>query len=109
MNTIQIIIYKTSANKEPYSIWEAKLDIMTRAVINNRLDRMSLGNFGDAKLLKSTGGIWELRINWGPGYRIYFGKSAKTIVVLLIGGDKKSQESDIQKAQSYWLDYKEQK
>lgn len=77
-------------------------------MIKSRINRIRLGNFGDAKMLKGTGGIWELRIDWGPGYRIYFGKAEKMIVMLLTGGDKKSQTRDIEKAKRYWLDYKEQ-
>jgi putative addiction module killer protein len=107
MSFIKIIIYSTDSGKEPYSEWEDDLDLMTQAIIKNRLDRIRIGNFGDAKILKGMGGIWELRINYGPGYRIYFGKQGTTIVVLLTGGDKKSQKKDIAKAVKYWLDYKE--
>jgi putative addiction module killer protein len=56
--------------------------------------------------MKGTDGVWELRIQHGPGYRIYFGKVGIKVVVLLIGGDKGSQERDIAKANRYWLDYK---
>ncbi len=108
MSLIKIIIYKTSSNREPYSDWENQLDTITLAAIKSRLNRMRLGNFGDAKPLKGTSGLWELRLDIGPGYRIYFGKHERTIVVLLKGGHKKSQTSDIKKAQRFWLDYKEQ-
>ncbi|MCL4229165.1 type II toxin-antitoxin system RelE/ParE family toxin [Candidatus Dependentiae bacterium] len=108
MTTIKIIIYKTSTNKEPYADWENQLDIKMLAVIKSRLNRIKLGNFGDAKKLKGTNGLWELWFDIGPGYRVYFGKHERTLVVLLMGGDKKSQTSDIKKAQRYWLDYKEQ-
>lgn len=70
---------------------------------------MILGNYGDCKILKGTSGIYELRIDCGPGYRIYFGKDSNTIVVLLVGGDKKNQDKDIEKVKKYWLDYKESK
>jgi putative addiction module killer protein len=66
-----------------------------------------LGNFGDCKLIKGGEGVSELRIDYGPGYRIYFGKDKATIVALLIGGNKGSQTRDIAKAKRYWLDYKE--
>lgn len=66
-----------------------------------------MGNFGDAKMIKGGEGIWELRIDYGPGYRVYFGKQGATIVILLTGGDKKSQNRDIAKAKRYWLDYKD--
>ena len=106
MNLIKIIIYSTKVNKEPFSDWEDDLDTMTQAIIKSRLERVRLGNFGDAKILKGTGGIWELRIDYGSGYRIYFGKQGTTI---LVGGDKRSQNRDIAKAKRYWLDYKESK
>lgn len=107
MSLIKISIYSTSTGKEPFSKWEDGLDKMMQAIVKNRLDRIRLGNFGDAKMIKDGGGIWELRIDIGPGYRIYFGKKGTTIVILLNGGDKKSQERDIEKAKRYWLDYKD--
>jgi putative addiction module killer protein len=107
MNLIKIIIYSTSTHKEPYSDWEDKLDKRTQTIVRNRLGRMSLGNFGDAKIIKGGGSVWELRIDHGPGYRIYFGKKESTIIILLMGGDKQSQSRDIAKAKRYWLEYKE--
>lgn len=109
MNLIKIIIYATYTGKEPYSTWESQLDIKTMAIAKNRLDRIRLGNFGDAKIIKGSDGVWELRINHGPGYRIYFGKIGTTVVVLLTGGDKGSQDRNIAKAKQYWADYKESK
>lgn len=107
MSTIKIIIYATDTKREPYSDWEDNLDKMTQAIIKNRLDRVRIGNFGDAKRIESGNGIWELRIDYGPGYRIYFGKKGTTIVILLTGGSKRSQNRDIQKAKQYWLECKE--
>ncbi len=106
MSLIKTIIYKASTGKEPFIEWLLDLDKTTRATITSRLKRISLGNFGDCKLLKQASGVWELRIDCDSGYRIYFGKEDSAIVVLLIGGDKRSQERDIAKAQRYWLDYK---
>ncbi len=107
MSLLKIFIYSTSTGKEPYANWEDSLDTMTRAVVKNRLERIKLGNFGDAKMIKDGEGIWELRIDYGPGYRIYFGKKWTTIIVLLTGGDKRSQSRDIAKAKRYWLECKE--
>lgn len=104
MNLIKIVIYSTCTGREPYSDWEEGLDIITRAIVKNRLDRIRLGNFGDAKMIKSGAGIWELRLDHGPGYRIYFGKQKTTLIILLAGGDKKSQSRDIAGAKRYWLD-----
>lgn len=106
MSSIKTVVYTTSTGKEPFIQWLIDLDETTRAIIVTRLKRIRLGNFGDCKLLKSASGVWELRVDYGSGYRIYFGKQGNTIVVLLVGGDKKSQERDITKAQKYWLDYK---
>ena len=107
MRIIKIIIYATESGSEPYSEWQDKLDTETRSIVLNRLKRVRVGNFGDAKRIVDGEGIWELKINYGPGYRIYFGKKGTTIVLLLIGGDKKSQTRDIAKAKQYWLDDKE--
>ena len=68
---------------------------------------MRLGNLGDTKLIKNGNGIFELRIDFGSGYRIYFGKYNNSIIILLLGGDKKSQTRDIEKAKNQWLDCKD--
>jgi putative addiction module killer protein len=86
-----------------------KLERTTRSVVAIRLERILTGNFGDCKMLKGRPSIWELRIDYGPGYRIYFSKEDQTVIILLIGGDKKTQEKDITKAQRYLLDYKGRK
>ena len=104
---IEIVIYATDTDKEPFSNWQDKLDKKIKAIVMKRLDRIRLGNFGDSKRIQSGSGIWELRIDHGPGYRIYFGKEGSTIVILLTGGSKKSQTKDIAKAKQYWLNYKE--
>ena len=68
-----------------------------------RLDRIKLGNLGDYRSVAQ--GVFELRIDYGPGYRVYFGQVGLTIVLLLCGGDKSTQQQDIGKAQEYWRDY----
>lgn len=107
MSLIKIIIYSTDTGKEPYSDWEDGFDKKTNSIVKNRLDRLKLGNFGDVKPIKGAEGLWEIRIDYGPGYRIYFGKKGATIVLLLTGGEKKSQDRDIAKAKRYWLEGKE--
>lgn len=109
MNMIQIFIFATQSGKKPFLDWQTKLDTKTRAIIKTRLDRITLGNFGDCKIIKNGSGIWEFRIDYGPGYRIYFGKKGTHIIILLVGGDKKSQTHDIEKAKKYWGEYKELK
>jgi putative addiction module killer protein len=84
---------------ETFRAWLTGLqDVAGRAVIARRLSRIEAGNFGDAKAL--SGGVSELRINFGPGYRVYFTKRGKTVVLLLVGGDKGSQARDIAKAKA---------
>ena len=69
-----------------------------------RLERLAVGNFGDARYLR--GGMGELRIDWGAGYRVYFGRDGATVIVLLCGGDKRAQDEDIKNAKSYFNDFK---
>ena len=69
-----------------------------------RLDRVSLGNFGDCRSVGE--GVQELRIDYGPGYRVYFGQLGSTIVLLLCGGDKSTQAKDINLAHYYWSEYR---
>ena len=78
-----------------------------RAIVYKRITRIEAANFGDAKTIKGSRGIYELRIHHSPGYRIYFGKKGNLVVVLLCGGDKSKQSQDIARAQQYWKDYKE--
>ena len=73
--------------------------------IRARLDRVELGNFGTAKPLGD--GVCELKIDHGPGYRIYYAMNGKTVVLLLIGGDKSTQQKDIETAKAYWKRQKE--
>jgi len=96
--------YVTSTGKNPFRKWLLNLrDIHARARIRVRLNRIRSGNFGD---VKSVGdGISELRIPHGPGYRVYFAKEGNIIVLLLCGGDKSSQATDIKTAKEYWADY----
>jgi len=82
---------------ETFRKWRTELkDQRARALIASRLDRLAYGHTGDAKAVGN--GINELRIHFGAGYRIYFQRQSKTVIVLLCGGDKSSQDSDIKKA-----------
>jgi len=79
-------------------------DVRARAKIRTRIDRIILGNFG---FCDSVGlGVMELKIDFGPGYRIYFGQLGNRLLILLCGGDKGTQREDIRTAHSYWLDYR---
>ncbi len=89
----------------PFGEWLASLrDIKARAKIRVRLDRVGLGNFGDCHGVGD--GVQELRIDYGPGYRVYFGQVGSTVVLLLCGGDKSTQAKDIEQAKRYWSEYR---
>ncbi|MBD2607870.1 type II toxin-antitoxin system RelE/ParE family toxin [Scytonema hofmannii FACHB-248] len=96
--------YVTQEGKVPFAEWFDSLrDTNAKAKIISRLNRVTAGNLGD---YRSVGeGVCELRIKYGSGYRIYFGFRGLTIVLLLCGGDKSTQEQDIQKAKEYWANY----
>ena len=97
--------YSTPDGKVPFSEWLDSLrDLKAKFKIDRRLDRVRTGNFGDYRAVGE--GVYELRINYRPGYRVYFGQVEETIVLLLIGGDKSTQEQDIRKAKTYWTDYR---
>lgn len=105
---IKLINYSLkTTGREPFTDWLDDQDIKVQSIVFARLDRVILGNFGDCKLIKDGEGISELRIDYGPGYRIYFGRKGMDIVILLVGGDKGSQNRDIAKAKRYWQDFKE--
>lgn len=92
--------------KEPFTEWLDSLkDGMTRSKILKRIERLYLGNYGDYKILGD--GVYELRLFFGSGYRVYFGKSARTLIILLCGGNKSTQKRDIKKAKEYWRKYNE--
>jgi putative addiction module killer protein len=95
--------YATTKGQSPYREWLRRLDTRTRARIEARVFRIEQGNLGDTKIVGH--GVWEVRIDFGPGYRVYFGLDGREIVILLLGGDKGSQKRDIKKAQEYWAEY----
>ena len=98
--------YLTASGRDVLGEWLAGLrDTRTKAKIVARLDRLSAGNFGDCKALR--GGLFELRINWGPGYRVYYALVDRVCVLLVCGGDKRKQSSDIKRALEYLKDYRE--
>ena len=102
----ELQFYRTSNGRVPFTEWfESIRDQTTLTRIRSRLTRVEVGNFGDCQSV--GGGVFELRLHFGPGYRIYFGEINNTIVLLLCGGDKSSQTRDIERAKTYWQDYKE--
>ena len=104
MNEIAVLHYRTVEGRFPYREWiESIADKKARAAVLARVDRLAFGAFGDWKI--AGNGVFELRVHLGPGYRIYFGRKDKAVVILLCGGDKRSQKPDIKQAKRYWKDY----
>jgi len=100
--------YITSSGERPFIKWLEKLDKKTRAIITNYVYRLADG--GTTKNLKPLkDGVYEVKIFYGPGLRVYFAEDGEKIILLLLGGDKKSQSSDIQKAKEYWRNYVQKK
>jgi putative addiction module killer protein len=103
---IEVLRFVNPEGKDVFGRWLAALpDARARAKIATRIDRLAAGNFGDCKPIRE--GVWELRIDWGPGYRVYYGMLKRTRVLLLCGGDKRKQSADIDRAIEFWNDYKE--
>jgi len=101
---IELRSYVDKNGKKRFAIWFDALDAVAGAKVAIALTRMELGNFSSAKSV--GGGVYEYKIDFGPGYRIYFGRDGDRIVILLGGGIKKRQSKDIQDAQASWADYK---
>lgn len=99
-------IYEASNGTEPLTEWLNSLkDQKARIAIRMRLDRMKLGNFGYCEPVGE--GVSEMKIDLGPGYRIYYGMIGRTIVLLLCGGDKRTQNKDIRNALEFFKDHKQ--
>ena len=102
---IEVRRYQRVDGAVPLTDWLADLrDARARAKLEIRFRRVSLGIFGDIKPVGE--GVLELREDIGPGYRVYIGRHGAALVILLCGGDKRSQDADIQRAKEYWLDWK---
>lgn len=100
-----LLTYQTADGHRPFDDWYLELkDPKTRLVIRKRINRLALGNLGDCKALQD--GIFKLRIDYGPGFRLYFAQADQQIVLLQLGGDKSTQVQDIRKAKDYYDDYK---
>jgi putative addiction module killer protein len=103
---IDIREYVGLDGRNQFTDWFNRLNSEAARKIVTALYRLGLGNFSKVKGV--GGGVFECRIDFGPGYRVYFGKDGETVVILLCGGTKKRQQSDIGLAQEFWLDYKKQ-
>lgn len=101
----ELRFYSLPSGKKPFLQWLRDIaDIKMRTRIRTRVGRLRLGHYGDYKML--GGGIYELRLDFGPGYRIYFGELEQYTILLLAGGDKSSQTHDILQARDYWQQVK---
>jgi putative addiction module killer protein len=101
----ELKIYETPQGEAPFESWlDALRDRQARRRIRQRLDRIKLGNFGDCRSVGD--GVYEFRLDYGPGYRVYFAQVGSLILLLLCGGDKATQERDILQAKKFWLDFK---
>ena len=101
---MEIRHYITATGWDPYQQWlDGLKDLKGRVILQRRIDRVANENFGDHRFCGD--GVWELRIDYGPGYRVYYARAAETVVLLLCGGSKRSQSADIKEAARYWADY----
>ncbi|MBF0484607.1 MAG: type II toxin-antitoxin system RelE/ParE family toxin [Candidatus Omnitrophica bacterium] len=99
--------YITVSGKSPFADWFEDLDTQAAAKVNTYLTRLEHGNIANLKPIK--GSFYEVVIDWGPGYRVYAGKDGDTLIILLGGGTKKRQQSDISVASKLWEEYKQRK
>lgn len=100
----ELFHYQISSGRIPYRDWlDTVKHPVAYAAIQSRTDRLKRGLFGDSKPVGQS--VWELRIDTGPGYRVYYGRTGKRVVLLLCGGDKRTQRADIETAKEFWADY----
>jgi putative addiction module killer protein len=104
---VEIVEYETESGDSPFGRWFDGLNAPAAAKITVALIRLGQGNTSNVESVGS--GVCESKIDFGPGYRIYFGFDGKELVVLVGGGSKKRQHQDIETAKSHWLDYKKRK
>ena len=104
MNVVEVRQYQTAEGRRPLAEWlEGLRDRVAVRRVVARLDRLSLGLRGDWKSVGA--GVYELRIDHGPGYRVYFGQEGDALILLLCGGAKRTQNRDIETAHAYWKDH----
>jgi putative addiction module killer protein len=104
---LTVLEYLDRSGSSPFADWFARLDAPAAARVTTAIRRLELGNFSNVKGVGAR--IFEYRIDFGPGYRVYFGKDGELIVILLAGGTKKRQDRDIANAHERWADYKKRK
>ncbi|SRR5579864_540781 len=104
---IEVREYENPRGQSPFAVWFDGLNAPAAAKATTAITRIAGGNFSNVKGIGS--GVFEYRIDFGPGYRVYFGKDAENLIILLGGGTKKRQQRDIKDAVANWQDYKQRK
>ena len=104
---LEIRYYVAADGRQPFADWFADLEPVARAKVTRAIARMEQGNLSNVKAVGE--GVLEYRIDFGPGFRVYFGRDGETLVILLTGDTKKRQQSVIDAAHTYWQDYKRRK
>ena len=104
---IDVVEYVDQNGKTPFGKWFAGLNAQAAAKITAVLEKIAKGNLSKVESVSS--GVYEYKLHWGPGYRVYFGKDGEKLVILVGGGTKKRQSADIEAAQACWADYKKRK
>ena len=106
-NAMELQTYRTSAGHRPFDRWYLGLDRIARGRVTTALGKLADGNLSNVKPVGA--GVLEFRIDFGPGYRIYFGRDGQELVILLAGGDKRRQQRDIDAAITCWEEYRRRK
>ncbi len=105
---MELLHYLGPKREDVYQEWlDGLRDTRARVAIQRRVDRVASGNFGDHKFCRD--GVWELRIDFGPGFRVYYALAGETIILLLSGSDKSDQRAEIDRAVGYWKDWQRRK
>jgi putative addiction module killer protein len=103
----EVLLYEDQRGHSPFADWFDVLDRQAAAKVTIAVERLRRGNLSNVKGV--GGGVQECRIDWGPGYRLYLGRDGDRLVILLTGGTKRRQDTDIDRAKGYWSDYKTRK
>jgi putative addiction module killer protein len=107
MTTRKLVEYLDMNGNSPFGKWISRLHVHAAVKITTALYRMEQGNFSNAKSV--GGGVFEYKVDFGPGYRIYFGQDGNVLIILLNGGTKQRQHLDIERSRELWADYKTRK
>src|SRR5436190_5787873 len=104
---LSVVEYLDRAGSSPFAAWFRSVDAAAAAKVTTTLRRLELGNFSNVKGV--GGGVFEYRIDFGPGYRVYFGKEGETLVILLGGGTRKGKDGAVETATERWSDTRKRK